>query len=301
MRLWGPLLAVLMQFSAVSVADDSRAALPSPKELNRYGVALFALPHPKFPALATPSSFGVKNFSFVWSTFGTRTQYTRLASSLLVKPTVLVYAMNESCRRMRRCGQGELLPWMSPEAFDRGLRERTPIVVDAVKRRAREIEAWSRPLVDHGVRVIVSLALEDEWSRGAALTASRILRQEMTGVQFSYNPIGRSAENPLPPGVRFRETHDPARTCRKGEMFTNDGYDLYFEHRPSKYEDALSVPELVDIMRRNERAGCELQFVWWARIQGRENPDLVLAPRKRSFPIDIGEVMSIRGIFSAIR
>lgn len=264
----------------VTLRGDSIRLRP---ESSVTGVALFAAGHPTFPKEALELS---PHVAVLYGTFSDeRPQARQLRARQKPLSTLLVHAMNESCRRLSRCGAGEILPHVTARQFVSGLESRLPSVTRAVERRARAVRRFVEPFRQEGVRVIVSIALESDWTPRAAATAAHLYRKAFRGrrIDLVYNPIGRSVNDPQPRGVRLRELHDPAIVCRRMQLFNNDGVDISFRRRRSNYSDALSERDIAAVLERNRRAGCVAQFVWWSEIQGRYDPTTFLPPRLRSF------------------
>lgn len=148
-----------------------------------------------------------------------------------------------------------------------------------IRQRAEKIRASLAASLPPETRIYLSTGLESDFSLPAAARLAIFLRR-ITGYAIVHNPL--AANRVLSFGLH--ELHDTRHRCGKGGIFVNDGTDISFPHRRSKYRNAISLSELSATWERNRENNCSLQLFWWGAAQGRERPEFS-EPRGRNFRI----------------
>lgn len=175
---------------------------------------------------------------------------------------VLIYLVNGSCRRMRRCDRGEIYPKASVARFNILLERKNSILGHKIKKRVERIR---RDIVlAPRTKVVLSMGLEDEYST-KAYNSLKTWINETWPAPYSRNPL----RNPNRIRWSFLESHG-MRPSSGAKVCTNDGIDL----------DSRSI-----ITYKRASRHCQVRIFWDKFLQGRDGRFVV--PYRRTFRLPI--------------
>ena len=262
----------------------------------KIGLCTFAVLHKKFPvmqAIKILSSSSKPVIAALFGTFGT--SFGNLYEIMDTYPnlTVIMHMSNEVARRKGNMYRGELLRGYSVDKFNRALENKNKRVERAILRRVRRIKQKldKKALPTH--RLILSLGLEDQYSKRAVKRLIKLVRSEWP-YEISRNPVdirktdmrfGRER-------IDLLELHSKAPVYR-GEhiIWSNDGVDIDFGQQ-TLVEPNVKASEMSRIIggRRGDKG---IHCLWFGESQGLDrNSKYARRPRGRN-PIISNEAVLI--------
>lgn len=221
------------------------------------GVAAFAAMNDEFPCdryLAMVNQARHPAMSVLWGTFGFNPRCVALFAQLNAdRPhLVQVHLSNETCRRNRVCGAGELMGQLNVRQYNKALENPQFEVIKALVLRVEEIKAFTKAVGNENTLWVLGTGLEDNYSNGAYNIVEFVVKRHWDGY-ISRNPLkGRGRGH-----ADFLEKHGNGASFGGQPCIANE----------DGARNSLSRSRI--FMRKH--AGCAASYLWRESHQGRRN------------------------------
>lgn len=221
------------------------------------GLSAFAAMNEKFPCdryLAIVNQSERPAMSVLWGTFGfdPRCVMAFTASNAHRPHLVQVHISNETCRRNRVCGAGELMGHLNVRKYNKSLQFPQYDVIKALVERVEEIKSFIGWMGNPNTTWVLGTGLEDNYSNGAYNIVEFVVRRHWDGL-ISRNPLKGRARG----GAEFLEKHGNGASFRGAPCIANE----------DGARNNLSKSRV--FMRKH--AGCFASYLWRESHQGRIN------------------------------
>lgn len=225
------------------------------------GVSAFAAMNDTFPCdryLAMVNQAERPAMSVLWGTFGFNPRCVALFTQLNVdRPhMVQVHLSNETCRRNRVCGTGELFGGMTVRQYNRALENPQFEVIKALVERTEEIKAFTLAVGNPNTLWVLGTGLEDNYSNTAYSIVEFVVRRHWPGY-ISRNPLKGRVRG----GADWLEKHGNGASFGGQPCIANED-GTRNSHKRSRI-----------FMRKY--AGCFASYLWRSEHQGRPNGKFV--------------------------
>jgi hypothetical protein len=230
----------------------------------RIGTAPFAIQQERFNCeafLAAQEKLPEWRISWLWNTFGSRTDCLfRVLDDPRLRE-IQVHIMNDVCVRNRNCGPYEALAGFTIGEMKWRIESGDPIIREIFRRAAQDLADFlyrDYRLQDKpDIACYISPLLETNLSPGEFRQIVDIFRPIFPGCEIVYNPV--SYKNDLG-GADYEETHNPRQPIQPPCVFNNDGTSVKFPGKPNGYPRLIEPDELVDSFLN--RRFCEARYIW---------------------------------------
>ena len=188
---------------------------------------------------------------------------------------VEVHFSNERCRFWGRCFEGELLPDLDTESYNRALESKDRVIIGAIQARMYEILMMLQILGQRSdlTHWILTTGLEDSYSSKAAEQIYTTLKS-LWPYELIRSPVDRNVLTPYPV-----ELHGVRVDCSKvGSIVSNDG------------DPIESASRLRDYVQQHR--ACAGVILWQSRAQGVD--DEFTRPADRNFSISADDILMWR-------
>lgn len=221
------------------------------------GLSAFAAMNDRFPCdryLATVNQSPRPAMSVLWGTFGFNPSCVEaFTHSNAHRPhLVQVHISNETCRRNRVCGAGELMGHLNVKKYNKALQFPQFDVIKALVERVEEIKAFTTWVGTPNTIWVLDTGLEDNYTTGAYNIVEFVVRRHWDGL-ISRNPLKGRARG----GAEFLEKHGNGASFRGAPCIANE----------DGARNNLSKSRV--FMRKH--AGCFASYLWRESHQGRIN------------------------------
>lgn len=157
------------------------------------GLSAFAAMNEKFPCdryLAIVNQSERPAMSVLWGTFGFDSRCVEaFTHSNAHRPhLVQVHISNETCRRNRVCGAGELMGHLNVKKYNKALQFPQYDVIKALVERVEEIKTFTKWVGTPNTTWVLDTGLEDNYTTGAYNIVEFVVRRHWDGL-ISRNPL----------------------------------------------------------------------------------------------------------------
>ena len=268
------ILCILLVATVLAVAYK-------PHPYYNVGRAPYALQHETFECDKFINSLnGVNNLhiSFLWNTFGTNNTclYRLLEDPRMTSLSIAL--INEVCQKSKRCQPYEFLATAKfPKGikqYDAALRRRDPALI-------ADLHAYFAPIKQMlDERLLPQTAcylvpgLESNLSGAAHAVLNEVVRQDFPGCAIVQSGAGKRLGN-----SDYKESHGDRPSVSRPCIVNNDGTDVTFKQRKSKYGSNTlnNIPKYV----KNYGNKCDVVYLWSTEDNCKPSPSSKLPQRSR--------------------
>lgn len=250
------------------------------------GTAPYAIFHAQWPCEAqweADKKVPELRLAVLWNTFGKSTACLQRYLNDSRLKTLEIHLINEVCQRHNRCGPYEFAHGLSIKQYETLLRKRDPQLLEKLRMYLQEPAAFLARYLGTHTECYVSIGLESNISRRAALVIKKELRAAFPTCKVVWNPNGINPSARPIKDTTF-ELHHSSSELPSPCIANLDGKDVNFPSRPARLSPSIGHTELSPTATRF--SNCIANFLWIAEYNGLKSGAFV-DPRMRtktSFP-----------------
>jgi len=241
--------------------------------------------------------------AMLWGTFGVSNQcIQQYLEKFSATPHILeIHITNNTCLRGRICRRGEILRGIVPRRYNTLLESKDPGLMAALKGRINSIVITMKRIRGENTQLLISTALEDNYSLAAYEVVRSLLVEAQTVTPFLIVRSPMSGREQNVTNADLFEAHgfspriDPRWEGRC--LVNNDGDEIVFRGRVRPGQKRPS--ELLSYLKRYQSQGCWV-FLWWSGAQGllpKLGPRI--SPMRRTFILRPRDISTINEVLVA--